>query len=160
MRVYDPQDLLAGHEPKLKELYLDSDLWRSRIPFFENNQLFGQILPEKKLPLTGLITYGGKSRSIFYQMWFTEQHPDMCSTGPTERWMEHAACLLAHDFAHEEAFYTGLHPAQDDGYADYLMTAGVTYVVRVGDGGELSGEISIPDCDGQPGGWRVEFRQP
>ena len=60
----------------------------------------------------------------------------------------------------EEAFYTGLHPKEDAGYADYLMIAGVTYVVRVGDGGELSGEISIPDCDGQPGGWRVEFRQP
>ncbi len=122
MRVYDPQDLLAGHEPKLKELYLDSDLWRSRIPFFENNQLFGQILPERKLPLTGLITYGGKSRSIFYQMWFAEQHPDMCSTGPTERWLEHAACLLAHDFAHEEAFYTGS--------ARYVLREYSTHAVR------------------------------
>lgn len=60
----------------------------------------------------------------------------------------------------EEAFYTGLHPQEDAGYADYQMAAGVVYVVRVGDGGELSGEISIPDCGGQPGGWRVEFGQP
>ena len=28
IRVYDPQDLLRGHEPMLKELYVDSAEWR------------------------------------------------------------------------------------------------------------------------------------
>lgn len=60
----------------------------------------------------------------------------------------------------EEVFYTGLHPDEDDGYADYLMTAGVTYALRVGDGGQIAGDITIPDCDGTPGGWRVVFKQP
>jgi hypothetical protein len=59
----------------------------------------------------------------------------------------------------EEVFYTGLHPDEDDGYADYLMTAGVTYALRVGDGGQIVGDITIPDCDGTPGGWRVYFFQ-
>jgi hypothetical protein len=25
--IYDPQDLLRGHEPMLKEIYLDTDKW-------------------------------------------------------------------------------------------------------------------------------------
>ena len=27
--VYDPQDLLRGHEPMLKEIYLDTQTWRA-----------------------------------------------------------------------------------------------------------------------------------
>ena len=29
VRIYDPQLLLHEHEPKLKELYLDSEAWRN-----------------------------------------------------------------------------------------------------------------------------------
>ena len=32
IRVYDPHDLLRGHEPKLKEIYLTSDEWRLNAP--------------------------------------------------------------------------------------------------------------------------------
>lgn len=39
------------------------------------------------------------SRSFFYQMWFTDHHPNMCSIYPTERWLEHAGCLLSQDFS-------------------------------------------------------------
>jgi len=28
--IYDPQHLLKGHEPRFKELYLDSDDWRQQ----------------------------------------------------------------------------------------------------------------------------------
>jgi len=105
--VYDPQNLLQGHEPKLKELYLDSDKWRLNGPNPRDMRLHGQIHPEKNLELTGLISYGGRTRSIFYQMWFTEHHPDICSTGPTERWLEHTVFLLSHDFAFEDTHYTG-----------------------------------------------------
>ena len=28
IRIFDPQNLLRGHEPKFQELYLDSDVWR------------------------------------------------------------------------------------------------------------------------------------
>ena len=107
IRVYDPQNLLQGHEPKLKELYLDSDNWRVNSPDTRAIKFSGQIYPEKNLELAGLISYGGRTRSVFYQMWFTEHHPDMCSIGPTERWLEHAVTLLSHDFTVEDAFFSG-----------------------------------------------------
>lgn len=106
--VYDPQNLLAGHEPKFKELYLDSDDWRAKGQKVIKNEIFGHIYPEKNLGLTGLISFGARCRNIFYQMWFTEHHPNMCSIGPTERWLEHAAGRLSHDFANEKALYTGI----------------------------------------------------
>ncbi|ROQ90703.1 DNA integrity scanning protein DisA nucleotide-binding domain protein [Desulfosoma caldarium] len=106
MRVCDPEDLLRGHEPKLKELYIDSDTWRTGAPDPPDMQRFGHIFPEPNLHLSGLISFGGRSRSIFYQMWFTEHHPDMCSILPTERWLEHAAYLLSHDFATARTFLT------------------------------------------------------
>jgi hypothetical protein len=108
IRVYDPQDLLRGHEPKLKEIYLDTNEWRVNAPQTQDIKLFGQILPEKNLELSGLISYGGRTNSIFYQMWFTEHHPDMCSIGPTERWLEHAVSLLSLDFSFEAPFHTAV----------------------------------------------------
>jgi hypothetical protein len=65
------------------------------------------IFPEKNLELAGLISCGGRTHAIFYQMWFTEHHPDMCSVGPTERWLEHAVYLLSHDFSNKDAFFSG-----------------------------------------------------
>ncbi|UCF90113.1 MAG: diadenylate cyclase [Desulfobacterales bacterium] len=108
VRIYDPQNLLQGHEPRFKELYLDSQKWRSevRVPLDKKN--FGYMRPEKNLQLAGLISYGGRSGSVFYQMWFTEHHPDMCSIGPTERWLEHAAWRFSHDIANEKELYTGI----------------------------------------------------
>jgi Probable sensor domain DACND/Probable sensor domain DACNH/DisA bacterial checkpoint controller nucleotide-binding len=106
IRVYDPQDLLQGHEPKLKEIYLDSDEWRANAPNTCDLALCGEICPEKNLDLSGLISFGGRTRSIFYQMWFTEQHPDMCSIGPTERWLEHAVSLLSLDFTFKDPIAT------------------------------------------------------
>jgi hypothetical protein len=106
--IMDPQRLLRGHEPILKELYLDQNQWlhQARIPSFGSR--YGHLLPEKNLKLAGLISCGGRSRSVFYQMWFTEHHPDMCSTGPTERWLEHAAWRFSHDIANEAELYTGI----------------------------------------------------
>ncbi len=105
-RIYDPQKLLDGHEPVLEKIYLKSDLWRKLTPDVRQIRLFGQIFPEGNLHLASLISFGGRARSIFYQMWFTEQHATMCSTGPTERWLEHATSLLAHDWENKEWFYT------------------------------------------------------
>jgi len=122
VRVYDPQDLLRGHEPRLEELYLDSSEWRRRGPDTRTMTTFGEMHPEKNLELTGLVSFGGRSRSIFYQMWFTEHHPDMCSIGPTERWLEHAAFLLANDFAFENALYAGS--------SGYVLREYATHAVR------------------------------
>ena len=66
------------------------------------------MVPEKNLQLAGIISYGGRSSSVFYQMWFSEHHPDMCSVGPSERWLEHAAWRFSHDIANEKHLYTGI----------------------------------------------------
>ncbi len=122
MRICDPENLLRGHEPKLKKLFLDDDQWRADAPDTHGMNRFGQIYPEKNLHLAGLISYGGRSQSIFYQMWFTEHHPDMCSVAPTERWLEHAVWLLSHDFATSSAFYTGS--------SRYVLREYATHAVR------------------------------
>ncbi|WP_432736058.1 DNA integrity scanning protein DisA nucleotide-binding domain protein [Maridesulfovibrio sp. FT414] len=98
LRIYDPQDLLKEHEPKLREYFLECNEWRNGSNHDDNTRLI-EVVPSRDLPLAGLITCSARSSSIFYQCWFTEQHPDMCSTGPTESWMEYAALLLSQDFA-------------------------------------------------------------
>ncbi|BBO86339.1 DNA-binding protein [Desulfosarcina ovata subsp. sediminis] len=106
--VFDPQHLLSGHEPRLRELFLENREWRNRPPMRPGSLKFSHIMPEKNLQLTGLISYGGRSGAVYYQMWFTEHHPDMCSLGPTERWLEHAAWRFSHDMASESTLYTGI----------------------------------------------------
>jgi len=64
IRIYDPQELLRGHEPKLKELYLDCDGWRRCDAVCDELEGSGLIIPEKNLELAGLISHGGRSRSI------------------------------------------------------------------------------------------------
>ena len=108
MFIFDPQHLLDGHQPKLKELYVDNQGWRNLRPLYPGGLKTSYIVPEKNLQLAGLISQGGRSGSVHYQMWFTEHHPDMCSIGPTERWLEHAAWRFSHAMASESALYTGI----------------------------------------------------
>ncbi len=108
VRIYDPQNLLKGHEPKFKELFLSSDEWRTNTTISYDKKKFSNMVPEENLQLTGLISFGGRSSSVFYQMWFTDHHPDMCSVGPTECWLEQAAWRFSHDIANEEELYTGI----------------------------------------------------
>ncbi len=121
MSIYDPQGLLRGHEPKFKKLYLDDDGWKDAGRNLDEIHVSCTVQPEKNLQLAGLISFGGRTPSIFYQMWFTEQHPDMCSIGPTERWLEHAACLMSHDFANEGAFHIGTARYVLQGYATHAV---------------------------------------
>lgn len=104
--VHDPRNLLRGHEPKLAKHFLESDQWREAAPDVQAMKPFGQTVMADRAHLAGLICSGGFAPSLFFQMWFTEFHPNMCATGPTERWLEHAVWLLAHDFASEGAFFT------------------------------------------------------
>lgn len=87
LRVVDPQNLLRGHEPRLREYFLDTDEWRAGLPAPETVRFFDQH-HARHLGLAGLVSLGGRSRTVAYQMWFTEQHPDLCSPGPTRRWLE------------------------------------------------------------------------
>ena len=106
--IFDPQHLLRGHEPILKELYLDRAEWQAKTALSEYMKGFGHFIPEKNLHLAGLVSYGSRSREVAYQMWFTEHHPDVCSVGPTERWLEYAAWRLSHDLANSTELYTGI----------------------------------------------------
>ncbi len=124
--IYDPQNLLDGHEPKFKKLYIDTDEWRKKNVLSYDKKKFSNLTHEKNLELAGLISYGGRSSSVAFQMWFTEQHPDMCAIGPTERWLEQAVWRFSHDIANEEDLYTGISGGFLKEYAthavrDYLV---------------------------------------
>jgi len=94
LRVVDPQNLLRGHEPRLREYFQDSDEWQAGLPRPEQVTYFDQH-HARRLGLTGLVSLGGRSLGVAYQMWFTEHHPDLCSPGPTRRWLELALRQLA-----------------------------------------------------------------
>lgn len=99
IRIFDPQNILRDHESKLREIFYDDHgAWRRGIKEKIFDQPRGYMAPENDLSLSGLISYGCSSQDFFYQMWFTDHHPDMCSIHPTERWLEQAACLLLHDY--------------------------------------------------------------
>ncbi|MFH2060949.1 MAG: DNA integrity scanning protein DisA nucleotide-binding domain protein [Pseudomonadota bacterium] len=126
IHVFDPQNVLKGHEPKLKEVYFDNETnWRERIEKKIKNQPLGYIAAENDLELTGLISYGGCSSEFFYQMWLTEHHPDMCSIHPTERWLEQAANLLAHDYHSKSAAIN----SSDYVLKNYSLQAIADYIV-------------------------------
>ena len=48
-------------------------------------------------------------------------------------------------------FYTGLYPEINNGYADYTMTAGISYNIRVGVGGDIINGLVVPQCSAADG---------
>jgi hypothetical protein len=99
VRVFDPQNILRGHESKLKSVfYANHDKWRREVKEKIAGQPHGYIVSDNRLLLSGLISHTGCSNEFFYQLWFTDHHPDMCSIHPTQRWLEQAASLLVHDY--------------------------------------------------------------
>lgn len=123
VRVYDPQNLLEGHEPKLKEIFLDSTVWRDNASDIKEMKVLEKIRDQDyHHPLSGLVSFCGRSALFFFQMWFTEQHPDMCSIGPTERWLEYAARVLARNIATERFLNLGT--------SGYVLQEYATHAVR------------------------------
>ena len=65
----------------------------------------------------------------------------------------------------EEHFFTGLKPERGLGYADFVMTQGVVYTLRLGETGQPVSDLKAPQCP-QPSGdktwgvWRLVFMQP
>ena len=97
--VLDPQDLLRGHGVKVHTMFgSEEEEWRNRIKTAIQGQPRGYQIPENDLALSGLISYGCSCSDFFYQAWFTEHHPDLCSIYPAQRWLEQAATLLIHDY--------------------------------------------------------------
>lgn len=65
----------------------------------------------------------------------------------------------------EEHFFSGFKPELGNGYADFVMQAGIVYTVRVGEGGTPVTNVAPPGCiaaDGVPfiGVIRLSFQQP
>lgn len=126
VQVFDPQDLLFGHETVLNEVFVvHEERWRQHIEEQINSQPKGHLIPQENLGLSGLIAFAGASSEFFYQIWFTEHHPDMCSIKPTEKWLEQAASLLVHD-------YTSCNPpinCSDYVVKNYALQAIADYMV-------------------------------
>jgi DNA integrity scanning protein DisA with diadenylate cyclase activity len=108
LQIFDPQGLLRGHEPRLKTLFFDSEGWCQAVPEDLHPSFYSYIEPQPALRLDGLITNGGSSVSVHYQMWFTEHHPNICSVGPILCWLEHAVLRFSHDIANDDLLYTGI----------------------------------------------------
>lgn len=108
LQVYDPQNLLRGHEPKLQAVYSQGREWCKPFDgtYFRNN--LNYIEPQDSLRLDGLLCCGGSSTPIYYQMWFAERHPHLCSVLPTLCWLEHAVLRFSHDIANDSNLYTGI----------------------------------------------------
>jgi hypothetical protein len=65
----------------------------------------------------------------------------------------------------ENHFFTGLNPAVSVGYADFSMTPGITYTLRIAEAGQTISGLAAYSCEnvaGSPywGNWRLEFVQP
>ncbi len=65
----------------------------------------------------------------------------------------------------EENFFTGLKPEISNGYADYVMQAGISYSLRVANTGTPVSGLTAPSCPvtgGQTytGGLKLTFQQP
>jgi hypothetical protein len=65
----------------------------------------------------------------------------------------------------EDHFFTGLMPEFGLGYADFSMTPGVTYVLRLAEGGDPIPDLVAAECEGTAGerfwgSWRLIFKQP
>jgi hypothetical protein len=128
--IFDPQGLLRGHESKLDDVfYASGSQWRHRVKKNISTQPKGLVIREDDLELSGLISHGGSARKFFYQMWFTEHHPDMCSIHPTERWLEQAASLLVHDYNTKNA------PINSSDYVlkNYSLQAIADHIVDIRD---------------------------
>jgi len=140
--ILDPQGLLRGHESKIEDVFFaDASQWRLQIQETILFQPWGHFIQEDDLELSGLISYGGSANDFFYQRWFTEHHPDMCSIRPTERWLEQAACLLVHDYITQNA------PINSSDYVlkNYSLQAIADHVVDVWDKHlEIDYKIQVP----------------
>lgn len=106
--IYDPDSLLRGHELKIKKFYYSEENGATTHEYLGNSNCYSQIEPVADFQIDGLLSFGGSSATVPYQMWFTEHHPDVTSTGPTHSWLEHTVLRFSHDIANDSELYTGI----------------------------------------------------
>lgn len=106
--ICDPQSLLRGHESKIRKTYFGDSMEILPITHHLYDKPYSQIDKVRNLELDGVISFGGQSGPVLYQMWFTDHHPELVATGPTQRWLEHAVLRFSHDTANDAELYTGI----------------------------------------------------
>ena len=106
--ICDPHSLLRGHESKIGSTFFADGTGPFKIRHRLVNKPYSQINPLDDLKLDGIVSCGGHSASLYYQMWFTEHHPELLATGPTERWLEHTVLRFSHDAANSQELYSGI----------------------------------------------------
>ncbi len=89
--IHDSHDLLREHEPRILELF-GAPPW----PPCRGDQPLDGFAPCQDPELAGIVAFGARAEALPFQMWFTEHHPDACSTAPTQRWLEEACRLMVH----------------------------------------------------------------
>lgn len=119
--ISDPQNLMRGYEPILKSTYCGNKNWCRSIDDENTCLPYSNIESQNNLQLDGLISYGGSSSPVYYQMWFTEHHPNICSVSPTECWLEHAVLRFSHDIANDRNLYTGISGSFLREYASHAV---------------------------------------
>jgi len=61
----------------------------------------------------------------------------------------------------QDYFFSGLKPEIGLGYADFSLTPGTSYALRVGEAGQVIADLQAPECTGgKIGGLKLTFRQP
>lgn len=93
LRVYDRHDLLSESRAEIRSFY-DSSRWNELAVTRTDRGFLGRALGSAEV--TALTSAGYSATSLYYQMWFTEHHANVVCHGPTERWLQHAAEILAH----------------------------------------------------------------
>ncbi len=64
-----------------------------------------------------------------------------------------------------EEFFTGFKPELGNGYADFLMSPGVSYAIQLAAGSEIASGLTAPACrtssgEAYLGGYKLTFQQP
>lgn len=125
--ICDPGNLLRGHETKMGSAFIEED--NRSVPTLHNlsEGPYSHIDQVANLELDGTISFGGQSGPVPYQMWLTEHHPEILSTGPTQRWLEHAALRFSHDVANERELYSGISGRFLSEYATHAVHDHIIY---------------------------------
>lgn len=106
--ICDPLNLLRGHESKICATFFNKEKRTLQSTHHLPDNPYSQIGRIANIELDGIISVGGQSGPVMYQVWFTEHHPEILSTGPTKRWLEHATLRFSHDMANVKELYTGI----------------------------------------------------
>lgn len=126
LQIYDPEGLLKGHQPRIEDYFFEDDEWRSYAGQVKSEDQYNNLHFDREFRLDGLFACGGSSPTVFYQMWFTNRPPDICSPLPFVSWLTYAAIRFSHDVANAEHLYTGVSGQFLKEYSTYAIHDSIT----------------------------------